>query len=527
MKKIILCLTLALLTFTGLFAQPLPVREVTIYKNGKSLIHKYGKVPVQNKKYVSRDLPKALFGTFWVGSAVDELQSVFTCVDSVETASKLVTKMDLLEKYKDKPVTIYMPDEHTSNIRAFEAQFVYKLPPVRDDYYTQLLFRMKDGTYRMIHANHILSIGFGDMPFIDFKTKKASERMELTFRTDKREQEVSMLYLTDSLGWTPVYRLDLESKDKGKLALRAEIANNAEDLGDTELRLAVGVPNFSFANQPSLLVDFKNFMIQYQNNQRYIAGAQRLLSNYISSQSAYSPSPQDDDRGGEEPEGSRAEDFYFYSIRPGAFPKFSRYQFPVLEAEVAPAHFYECALFVNRPDQYYQYSAQNQPRGDDAFPVTHYIEFKNKTAQPWTTGVVNVLSRAGADLQPVSQDMLPYTPPGGTCKVRIAQSPDIEVTHVEGVTDRKENAKNYFSRTYDLISAEGQICAFNYKKEPIKLKIRRPLEGKPLQSDQPWNLTQEQASLRVNSTYVIEWEIELKPGEERKWKYSYEILVNL
>ncbi|MCK6694083.1 MAG: hypothetical protein L6Q97_18525, partial [Thermoanaerobaculia bacterium] len=124
MKKIILCLSLVLLICTGLSAQPLPVREVTIFKNGKSLIHKNGKVPVQNKKYASRDLPKALFGTFWVGSAADELQSVFTCVDSVETASKLVTKMDLLEKYKDKPVTIYMPDEHTSNIRAFEAQFV-------------------------------------------------------------------------------------------------------------------------------------------------------------------------------------------------------------------------------------------------------------------------------------------------------------------------------------------------------------------------------------------------------------------
>lgn len=527
MKKIALCLLLTLFTRALLSAQPLPVREVTIFKNGKSLIHKNGKVPVQNKKYVSRNLPKALFGTFWVGSPSGELFSVFTCLDSVETARKLVTKMDLLEQYKDKPVTIYIPDENTSNIRPFEAHFIYRLPPLKDDYYTQLLFRMKDGNYKLIHANHIHSIVFGEMPFIDFKTKTPSERLELNFRTDKREQEVSMLYLTDSLGWTPVYRLDLESKDKGKLALRAEIANNAEDLGDTELRLAVGRPNFSFANQPSLMMDFRNFMIQYrQRHFGYGEDAQLLAANYIAAQSAYSPRPQDEEDSGAEAEGSRAEDFYFYTVRPGAFPKFSRYQYPVLEAEVAPAHFYECVLFAARPEQY-QYPRENQQRGDDAFPVTHYIEFKNKTEQPWTTGVVNILSRAGADLQPVSQDMLPYTPPGGTCKVRIAQSPDIEVTHIDGVTDRKENARNYFSRTYDLISVEGQLCAYNYKKEPIKLKIRRPMEGKPLQSDLPWTLTQEQASLRINPTYVIEWEIELKPGEERKWKYTYEVLVDL
>lgn len=524
MQKRIFCFLLVALSAATLSAQNLPVRNVTIFKNGKSLVHKYGKVTVQNKKYVSRDLPKALFGTFWTSSPTDDLLSVFTCQDSVDMVSNQVTNIDLLEQYKNKPVTIFLPDINPNNIQPFEVRYIQTLPITREDYYKQLLFRMKDGSYRTIPYNQIHSIGFSEMPVIDIKKKKPSERLELNFRSDKREQEISMLYLTDSLGWTPVYRLDLDAKDKGNLALRAEIANNAEDLGDTELRLAVGIPNFTFANQASLMVDFNNFMIQYnQIFEPEMAFANTLLK---ASQSLYSYRPADREPAGEGPAGSQAEDFYFYTINPGDFPKFSRYQFPVLEADVAPSHYYECVLGAVKPEQY-QYPDQNRSKSDDKFPVTHYIDFKNKTDQPWTTGAVNILSRSGADLQPVSQDMLPYTPPGGICKVRIAQSPEIEVKQAEGVLDRKENVKYLFNKSYDLITIEGQLCAVNYKKEPVKLKIRRSVEGKPLQSDQPWSLSQEQASLRINSNFVIEWEMELKPGEERKWKYSYEVLVNL
>lgn len=67
----------------------------------------------------------------------------------------------------------------------------------------------------------------------------------------------------------------------------------------------------------------------------------------------------------------------------------------------------------------------------------------------------------------------------------------------------------------------------NYKSEPVKIKIRRSLEGSPLSSEQKWTLTQEQATLRVNSTYEIEWELELKPGEGHTWKYTYDVLVDL
>lgn len=32
--------------------------------------------------------------------------------------------------------------------------------------------------------------------------------------------------------------------------------------------------------------------------------------------------------------GAQAEDYYFYTIRPGNFPKDSRYQFPIFESDL-------------------------------------------------------------------------------------------------------------------------------------------------------------------------------------------------
>jgi hypothetical protein len=222
--------------------------------------------------------------------------------------------------------------------------------------------------------------------------------------------------------------------------------------------------------------------------------------------------------------GSQAEDYFFYSIHPGDFPKSSRYQVPVFETDVATTHYYESILPV-ATEYRYNTSQNGEAKIEEKQPVFHYVEFKNKEKYPWTAGAVNLLSLSSAGLQPVSQDLLPYTAPDGNCKVKIAQAPDIKVTEVEGNLSRKENALVYFGNEYHLAKIEAQIAVVNYKNEPITLKIRRAIEGKPSESDQTWKILQQEATLRVNPAFTAEWTLELKPGEERKWKYTYEVYV--
>ena len=528
-------LLLSILLFSKLLSvqAQLPTKTVTIFKNGHALLNKTGQVTLNKGQYISRDLPNALFGTFWISANSGDLLSVFSARDSVETRSNIqmtrINMGEILRINKEKKVMIYVDSrtEPTQQLLEgwFERDIIYK-----DEYkqmYGAFLFRTIDGRFLVIESSNIHQLEFKESPVLDYMVKKASQRLELNFLPKaKPQQDISMLYLLDSLGWTPVYRLDLLDKNKGRLALRAEIANDAEDLGDAELRLAVGIPNFALGRQKSLLVDFANYMMRYStgNNAGYMSNtASQMLNPYRGN--IFNIDPEEDEPV--KTEGSQAEDFYFYTLRPGNFPKHSRYQLPVLETEVIPVHFYECIIqpLPQISPNYYQQN--NIPKPDDNPSVAHYIAFKNTGSQPWTTGVVNILSQSGENLQPVSQDILPYTPAGGSCKVLIAQTPEINVSYAEGVKERKENAVAYFNHSYDLITVEGQIVVFNHKNEPATIKVRRTLEGKPLSSGQTWTLDQKQASLRVNSTYELQWELELKAGEERKWSYSYEVLVDL
>ena len=85
-------------------AQQIPVRTVTVFKNGKAMVERSGKVPVENRRYSTRTLPPALFGTYWASSASGELTRVFTALDSLETSVLKASPIDLLEKNKNQTV---------------------------------------------------------------------------------------------------------------------------------------------------------------------------------------------------------------------------------------------------------------------------------------------------------------------------------------------------------------------------------------------------------------------------------------
>lgn len=526
MRKMLLSLCAIILISVHSQAQKIPVQSVTIFKNGRSMVERSGNVTTMDNRYVTRDLPEALFGTFWVGAPEDGVKSVFSIQDSVERNMKSIPATEYYRQLVGKEIRLVLssPQGIPPMVKSGVLETVNEVGGS-----IFLVLKTAQSDWISVETDQVIRMEFSESPSFSNKTYKATQkRLEVQFNATKSAQPLNLAYLTDHLGWTPIYRLELSGKNKGHLALRAEVVNDAEDLGNTELRLAVGNPNFAFANRYSLLVDFDK-----NDNQRFSNEGQFARQNYLR------PSVYMDDqdlnpyRGNNvafeesKPEGTQAEDFYFYTIRPGNFPKGSRYQYPIFETAIAPTHFYECVLPEGGPNRLQQWRNSGNPK-EEHNQVFHYIEFKNTTEYPWTTGAVNILSGTEkGELQPVSQDKLPYATPGAPCKVRIAESPEIRVTQNDGDIKREENVETRFSHNYDRITIEGEICAVNYKTEPVTLKVKRTIEGKPtISNDQKWTLTQEAATLRINSEYLVEWEMTLKPGEEKKWKYQYEVLMD-
>ncbi|MCB9356770.1 MAG: DUF4139 domain-containing protein [Saprospiraceae bacterium] len=536
MKKTILLAAAALFAAAAIAQGPaklLNPRTVTVFKNNQSLVYKTGKVPVRDGRYVMTDLPDALYGTFWLSAASGDLSSVFSKVDSVGIPEP-GNFNSLLPCNVGKKVSVWLNFSpvavETGTLAKVEKVALPGYPATNYNYWVQL--KTQSGTWATFSSLQITRIDFFEEPVIcpDAGTalKKPVPSLQANFKSDKAEQEIGLLYLTGNLGWLPMYSLTLADKGKSRLSLRAEIINDAEDLGDAELRLAVGVPNFSFANRPDWMVFFGADPVTPYRGNVFLNNMQQSAlgyNNYIRPNATYEDAFVEP--GGENAEGAQAEDFFFYTVRPGTFPKNSRYQVPVFETAIEPEHFYECRLPAAGPGSFSGYYNQSRNQEELKNQVAHFVEFTNPVKTPFTTGVVNINSQSGDVMYPLSQDKLPYTPAGAKCKVKIAETPEIKVTNGEGDVGRKEDAFRFFSRTYDEVTVEGQVCVTNYKNETVRLKVKRSLEGMPLSSEQGWTTTQEQATLRANPSFELEWAIELKPGEEKKWKYSYKVYVNL
>ncbi len=535
MKKahpLVLTTFLALLSSLPCFlaAQNLPVRTVTLFKNGQSLIAKSGKVATVSGKYSTHDLPDALFGTYWVTSSTGDLASVFSRQDTLKRVLLLMDNLSLLNANTGQRLKIWRKTDVQSLPVEVEGTLMKVTGQEDNPREANIILNTTDGRWLSFPVAQVQQIEFPGKPNINTRTATTGlqRTLEVNFKTAaKTEQDISLLYLVNGLGWTPVYQLELNDRGKSRLALRADLANDAEDLGDAELRLAVGVPNFTFAKNADWMMNFFHLWSGLQGRQDNYPRPQ-VYSTQMANYSAYDTGEVTaGDGGGENFETSKVEDYFFYTVKPGSFPKNSRYQYPIFEAEVEPAHFYECRLLGAGPSMF---ANQYQPRPDpneQQNPVSHYVEFKNPTQFPFTTGVANILSLVGGNSFPISQDKLPYTPPGVKCKVRIAETPEIKVSHGEGETDRRENVRQYQNCNYDELTVEGEICVVNHKDIATKVRVLRTIEGTPIGSDWTWKQQQEQATLRINSMYEVEWEVDLKPGEEQKWKYRYKVLVCL
>ena len=69
----------------------------------------------------------------------------------------------------------------------------------------------------------------------------------------------------------------------------------------------------------------------------------------------------------------------------------------------------------------------------------------------------------------------------------------------------------------------------NYKKKAVKLEVKRTILGKLLKSDVKWNTYKKIKGIYnsgVNATNEVSWNVELKPGEEKKIKYSYSVYMS-
>jgi hypothetical protein len=257
---------LTLLFTLGLSAAPqspparLPVREVTIFKDGHAFVAHHGILPTDTNGNVQLDqLPSPVIGTFWPYATGKEvtLAGVVAGRQLVRTECTALTIPELLEANvgASAQITDSYTHRYTATIIGFPTRTIQELQRNRPGTNEPLSFKGDVILLRTAEGVKAVPVDqIREVIFKDFKATTGHEeyRSVLTLdlnwngRRPAREAEVGFMYLQKGIRWIPSYKVTLDGKGNAVIRLQATIINEMTDLHETDVNLVIGVPTFTF-----------------------------------------------------------------------------------------------------------------------------------------------------------------------------------------------------------------------------------------------------------------------------------------
>lgn len=543
MKYIGLTLSALLISIQLTAQSEMQTKSISVFKNGKSFVIKEGSVKTADNIYTLYKMPDALFGTLWFSGSKSKVTQVVSKMESVNEPieRKAIGFRDLLYANKGKQLSIATSDNkiYAGTVDDFElseevnSQMLLRQAELNETYGTSIDYRLFPGDPQVLLIkidNKWISLNPGDIKTIEF-----SEKPENTIKTNVKvkkplvkvtfekggDQELRMMYLQNGISWTPTYMLEINSDNNATLKLQAEVSNSIEDIAGTDMNFVVGVPNFKFAENPSILTSIIGKITQnYSSNSR---SNYHLSNAIISTQMAGGYGRSRDYDEGDIPEGiegEASEDYYFYNVKNVKLEKGGRAIYPLYSKLLKIKHLYECNLSKADGKSSRDYSDYSfDTKKCDVF---HSIEIKNSTSDPLTTGPVMIVDKSN---KPLAQDLIKYTGAGQSSFIQLTQSPDIWVEETETIIDTKEEVKKVSGYDYDLVTIRNEIVIVNSKKQSIDMAIRKTFGGTIKDVSIKYNNKQKVDKNSLNPTNNIELRPVLKAGETLKISYTYETYI--
>jgi len=409
------------------------------------------------------------------------------------------------------------------------------------------VLRTDDGDI-LLSAGQVRSLSIKDMKTTVKKTATTTRHAKrLSFRLPEKnkQQSLSLMYFRPGVRWIPTYRVNLGEK-KGKktadIALQAEILNEAEDLTDVPIDIVVGVPNFRFRGTPSPLILEATLRNALAESAPAIMG--QAMANNSFSNAAYSQrsgefrrnaaQANDVAEGGTvnlpgELTATGSQDLFVYKLPKITLARGERAAVSIFQAECPYTDLYTWDVHVNRQD------IEASPSGTGVVsPLTlsknevwHQVVITNTTNLPWTTGAAMVTQGN----QPLSQELLTYTPPKDDCRVPVTIAIDLRGSFDEKELGRDLNALQWNGYNYARIEKEAAVHLCNNKKVDVEVEMTLRLGGKVTNATEeaavvlgafrPEDWTNYQGHPAVNNGSTVTWKTRLKPGDTIEPKVTY------
>ncbi|HWS70731.1 MAG TPA: hypothetical protein VN605_01395, partial [Thermoanaerobaculia bacterium] len=217
-----------------------------VFKNGLAFITREGSVAFVDGRATISPLPEAFLGSLWIGANGRTLDELRASTEWYETTRNAASISDLLEANVGKMATIRVGDrDYNGTLIAGAAAE----PPTE----SALVLINVDGRVHAFPRTAVQSVSFAEAPATTLRVRASRSLLALHSKGTEGSVPVTISYLRNGVSWIPEYAIALVDDAHAKLTMQATLLDDSEELRDTNVRFAVGYPNFEYAGVQSPL----------------------------------------------------------------------------------------------------------------------------------------------------------------------------------------------------------------------------------------------------------------------------------
>ncbi|MFN9707147.1 MAG: hypothetical protein ACK595_20320 [Planctomycetota bacterium] len=464
---------------SGPAADPLPVREVTVFKDGHAwVLRERPLAAADGQEVVLDELPQPLVGAFWP-YAVDgaRLVSAKAGTTTVRSDATVMDLRQLARANAGKDALVVTADKERLEGKLLGVPSRETLPSASDG--ELLLLQTAQGTRALpLGMVRELEVRGDYQGRIAVEDKKP--RLTLRIAGGGPQAKVGVMYVQRGLRWIPAYRIYVDGDGKAKAQFEATLVNDLIDLQAATVNLVVGVPRFDHAGEidPIALQQEGAQVAEHLGRRMQPQAFSNRMSNAFMAQAA---SPASDAAGGE-PEpvvegGAGAEDLFVFTLRDVTLKKGERMVLPIAAFELPYRDLYRLDVSFAPPLEV-RPGLQSPQHVELARPlaapqVRHVLRLTNPGDAPLTTAPTLVL--AGGKL--LAQGTMLYTPRGGATDLEINVAVDVKVDTDEREVKRDPGPFRLGDDQYARVDVAGTIKLTNRKPKAIEVEVTRRALG--------------------------------------------------
>lgn len=488
------------------------IKSVAVFKNGLGFYLREGTVKLRDGWCLAKEIPPAAFGTLAI-FAGDKEQTVDIVgsgpgevveFDGRDAADDIETKRQRLEAALHLKVQLQY--RHQGQNRSAAGELVSLGPEyaVLEDAANSFA----------VPIAAIARMQVLELPLRIHVAGMGEQRPE--------QAQLAMAYLRKGVTWIPDYTLQVVDDVTAELTLRGTLVNEAEDLVHTDVHLVVGVPHFVHTDYMAPIAIgqvLRTIGTAVSQNVPEPVMTQQVMSRAaIVSNAAVAPQFQGagvverpvDAGGGDlaaavgrlpELSGPAGADYTVYSIPDLTLRRGEKAILTLLKRKIRYSHLYRWS-----------------PPGR----MEHFLVLHNSTETAWTTGPCLAMEKD----RPLSEDLLLYTPKGGSVEFAVTAAINVAHEKSEQEVDRKLREHSPSSNVYyDLVTLEGKLQLKNFEPRPAEIVVTNTVPGKPTMAE-GGEVSLDPSRLKLlEREATIRWRLELPPGGQKTLTYRYERYV--